>query len=285
MIGLKRSEGNARAQIEERIIFPRACDVILMCRDMKTKEGKLQEAQIEAGVPNWRRSKTAETEIILIDLKDALCHFPINPLELKHCISPGVVQGTALIWIAMLFGFSGAPLIMERLSAAIGRVVASMFFHTAEAQVQVYVDDILVVLKGDKVARDNMISMILYTLRAFGVNLSLEKGERGTRLVWIGTTFELKPNEVILSAPEKMVKEVKAHLESWPKKGMVPHKEVRSIVGKLSWLAGILPRMRWAVTCLYGALPTRRKKRKRAWSPNGWQTARKTRDQRWGSSR
>ena len=253
VIDLKRSEGNARAQIEERIILPRAYDVILMCRDMRSKESKLQEAQIDAGVPHWRRTASTESEIVLIDLKDAFCHFPINPKELKHCISPGVVQGTALIWIAMLFGFSGAPLVMGRLSAAIGRLLASLF-HTAEAQVQVYVDDILVVLKGDKVARDNMISLIVYTLRAFGVNLSLDKGERGTRLVWIGTTFELKRDELILSAPDKMVKEVKAHLEDWKKKGMIPHKEVRSIVGKLSWLAGILPRMRWAVTCLYGAL-------------------------------
>ena len=35
---------------------------------------------------------------------------------------------------------------------------------------------------------------------------------------------------------------------------MVPTKELRSFVGKLSWIAGIIPRVRWTVAALYAVL-------------------------------
>ena len=83
---------------------------------------------------------------------------------------------------------------MGRLSAAIGRLVASLA-HGAEMQGQVYVDDVLLLIHGGRTARDNIVALVLYTLKAFGVRLALEKGERGTRAVWIGTAFELAERE------------------------------------------------------------------------------------------
>ena len=53
VIDPRRSQGNARAQIEERIILPRAQDVVTMCRNMKSKEGEIAKAQ-DAGVPTWK---------------------------------------------------------------------------------------------------------------------------------------------------------------------------------------------------------------------------------------
>ena len=46
-------------------------------------------------------------------------------------------------------------------------------------------------------------------------------------------------------------------LESWDKRGMVPIKDLRRFCGRVSWLAGILPRTRWTVRVLYGALHDR----------------------------
>ena len=65
--------------------------------------------------------------------------FACIPSELKNCISPGLHTGTAIIWVAMLFGFKAAPLVMGRLSAAIGRLLQSLF-HPAAGQVQVYIE-------------------------------------------------------------------------------------------------------------------------------------------------
>ena len=51
-----------------------------------------------------------------------------------------------------------------------------------------------------------------------------------------------------------MVKEVKSTLDSWSGKGMIPTKEFRSFLGKLEWVAGIIPRLRWTVSSMYAVL-------------------------------
>ena len=94
IIDMRRSQGNRRATVDERIVLPRAQDVILMARDMTAKRGQLADAEAEVGVPVWRRSSEPGMEWVLIDLKHAFCHFPVHSRELTHCISPGLTEGS-----------------------------------------------------------------------------------------------------------------------------------------------------------------------------------------------
>ena len=59
---------------------------------------------------------------------------------------------------------------------------------------------------------------------------------------------------VKLTVPKKMMSEVAQALEAWESKGMVSFKEVQQLTGRLSWIAGILPRTRWAVSIMYAVL-------------------------------
>lgn len=95
--------------------------------------------------------------------------FGVHPDELKHCISPGLQSGTAL-----LFGFKGAPLVMGSLSAAIGRLIQSSF-HPAAHQVQVYM--MARAARGSQL-RNLQLAKVLYVLAAFGVQVAMPKGER-----------------------------------------------------------------------------------------------------------
>ena len=165
------------------------------------------EERAEEDAEDRKENGPVETEIFLIDLKDAFCHFAIHKDELRHCVSPGVRPGEALVWVAMLFGFKAAPLLMARLSAAVGRLLQSMV-QPHECMTQIYVDDVLLLATGTREHRERLLSMVLYTLGAMGMMLSLDKGERGTRLTWIGTTIELREDVVEFGIPEKMVKEV-----------------------------------------------------------------------------
>ena len=254
VIDMKRSRGNDRANIKERIVLPRAQDIVESLRVMRSRERELRGRDSERSILKSSKAfKDTEVEFCLLDLQDAFCHFGVHPTELKHCVSPGLESGTGILWVAMLFGFKGAPLIMGRLSAAIGRLVQSMF-HPAAAQTQVYIDDVALMLRGSQQCRDLNLAKVLYVLAAFGVQVAMEKGERGQRVQWIGTTFELIPNYVVLGAPEKMIGEVKDTLDSWTKKGMIPTKELRSFLGKLAWIAGSIPRLRWTVTAMYAVL-------------------------------
>ena len=60
-----------------------------------------------------------------------------------------------------------------------------------EAQLQVYIDDILMMARGTIAELNSLVAMGLYTLKAFGVNFSLGKGERGSALKWIGVKILL----------------------------------------------------------------------------------------------
>ena len=150
VIDMKRSKGNERAKVAERIVLPRAQDIVTSLRVMRAREheGK-EEAPRRSVLRGSKAYLQDEVEFILLDLKDAFCHFGVHPDELKHCVSPGLECGTALVWVAMLFGFKGAPLVMGRLSAAIGRLLQSLF-HPASGQVQVYIDDVALMLRGPK---------------------------------------------------------------------------------------------------------------------------------------
>ncbi len=243
---MRKSGGNARCRVPERIT--RATDVVEGARWMRENSTKLEE-QLQA--EDYRDTDPDQAEMFSIDLADAFCHWPVCQEELSNCVAPQVGLGKFVVFVALLFGFKGAPLLMGRLSSAIGRLLQALV-HPWELQTQVYIDDILGVLAGPIEHRQKLLAMVLYTLGAFGINVSLKKGERGRRIKWIGVTDY--PTKLVLGISQKMVDELKSPLENAKGRGMIGIKILRSLVGKLSWMAGVIPRMRWVVNVGYATL-------------------------------
>ena len=149
---------------------------------------------------------------------------------------------------------------MGRLSSAVGRLMAALI-KPEHGQAQVYVDDLLLLARGTQEERWSMVSLLLYTLRALGVQVSLRKGERGEQIKWIGVVINLDwvntpkgERKLVYAIPKNMICEIKETLESWEGKGMIGLRELRTLTGKLSWVAGIVTRMRWAVSVLYSVI-------------------------------
>ena len=92
------------------------------------------------------------------------------------------------------------------------------------------------------------------------MQIALSKGERGQQAQWIGVKMLMQwpanpmDGSVTYAAPKKMAEEILATLRQWLAKGMVSHRELRSTTGRLSWVAGIVPRLRWAVSVLFAVL-------------------------------
>ena len=194
-------------------------------------------------------------EMITADLTDAYCHLPVHPEEHANCLSPGVHPSETLMWVAMLFGFKGAPLLMGRFAACLARIWQSLV-APSEMQSQLYMDDPIWILRGPSSRRNRNLALLLYTARALGIKLAWHKGARGSQLSWIGVMFEVIQAEAMikLTVPRKMMNEIKATLETWEQKGMVSLREVQQVTGRLSWVAGILPRTRWAVSIMYAVV-------------------------------
>ena len=92
---------------------------------------------------------------------------------------------------------------------------------------------------------------------ALGFRISLQKGMRSTQVTWVGVRFTVTPDHVVVGLPEKFVKDLVELLEAWHNKGMVAIKELRQAAGRISWMAGILPRARWVVATFYRDLRER----------------------------
>ena len=247
IIDLRRSGGNSKARLEERLVLPRALDAVGMMRTMaKMKEGPNIAEQREL----WKR------ELVLIDISDAFPHLAVHHQELEHCLTPGLQEGEFFLFRALLFGYKTAPLLWSRVAAWLGRLLqACVPLH--EGRHQIYLDDSLWLIQGTLQRRNEVLAFILYTMGALGFNLSINKGERGARVTWSGVEFHLGDNHVLLTLPEKFINDLQERVGAWEAKGMAPLKDLRAICGKLSWLSGVLPRTRWMLRVFYAVLAQR----------------------------
>ncbi|CAE7212170.1 unnamed protein product [Symbiodinium sp. CCMP2592] len=256
IIDLLRSGGNKRARVPERIILPRGSDVIAMMKKLWQLKGERATAvdPLDNIGEEPDGSEDPGIEIVGADLSDAYCHFPVARKELSNCLAPGLEEEEIIIFCAMLFGFKAAPLIMGRLSAALARLWQSMIMR--DGALQLYMDDPLFAILGPLNRRRGIIAMLLYTAMAMGINLAFHKGERGLRVKWIGIAMELNVSEATftLSIPKKVAAEILEKIQEWKGKGMISLRELRATTGRLSWVAGIVPRLRWAVSILYAVV-------------------------------
>ena len=241
VIDLRRSGGNAKSELPERLVLPRPLDGVQSLREQKRKQ--VEKGQGECGA-----------EFALIDISDAFTTLPLHSKELRHSLSPSTKEREMLQFRALLFGYRTAPLLYSRLAALMSRLLQSVVDHTVACH-QTYLDDALWVLMGSLEERNVNLSIVLYTLLAFKMKISMGKGERAAHVTWVGVKFSIiDQRTVVLGLPEKFMEELLGMLRKWKNVGLAPNKELRQLAGKASWLAGILPRAKWTVSILYGVL-------------------------------
>ena len=192
IIDLKRSGGNSKASLPERLILPRAQDVITTAKELHRLQP--EEASERAG---WAR------EMVLVDVSDAFPHLGVHGKELEHCLAPDIEGSGYLLFRALLFGYKTAPLLWSRLAAWVARLLQSCIpLHVG--QHQMYLDDSFWMLQGTLRERTTALAFIIYTMAALGLEVSIKKGERGAQVTWAGLRFRLiSRDEMLLTLPEK----------------------------------------------------------------------------------
>eukprot|EP00435_Cladocopium_sp_Y103_P052216 s2086_g16.t1 len=248
IIDLRRSGGNSKSRLGERLALPRVIDAVQMMRSMV--RAKMEVTQEEAQ-EMWKR------ELLLIDVSDAFPHLAVHHKELEHCVTPGLAEGEYFLFRALLFGFKTAPLLWSRTAAWMARALQACVPHH-EGQHQVYLDDSLWMVQGTLNHRNMVVGFVLYTMSALGFTVSVRKGERGSKVTWMGVEFRLLPDsDLLVTLPEKFLAELQQRVSAWETKGMAATKELRMVCGKLSWLSGVLPRTRWMLRVFYAVLAQR----------------------------
>ena len=246
VIDLRRSRGNSKAKLPEKLVLPRPLDAVEMLRDLRQGHPGLvtaDETQNRWGL-----------EMALVDVSDAFMSLAVHRQEWPHTVTPTTVQNEYCVFCALLFGFKTAPLLYSRVAALLARCLQSAM-DPSLAMHQVYLDDSLWGLQGTLQERNLCLTFILYTMAALGFRIALHKGIRSSNVTWVGVRFQIVDiNTVVVSLPEKFIQDLVELLRGWQGRGMVATKDLRSAAGRISWLAGVLPRSRWVVSVFYATL-------------------------------
>lgn len=245
IIDLRRSGGNQKANLPERLTLPRPRDAVATARDVFELRGHCQ-----------RQEGTVIREMAVIDIQDAFMSLGVASEELPHTLTPSLVEDEYYCFCALLFGYKTAPLLWSRTAALLARLQQSLV-EGHEGQHLVYLDDGLWFLQGNLHNRNLVLSMVLTTAAALGFKVSLKKGMRATQVSWIGIRMTLTEDALLMGLPTKYTDDLVEILKRWEGAGMASIKELRQVCGKVAWLAGILPKARWVVAVFYKVLHSR----------------------------
>lgn len=241
VIDLRRSGGNSKSRLPEKLVLPRVVDAIRTLREVRRAEGRERDS-------SWN------LEFSLVDIADAFTVMPVAEKELKHTLAPSTNPEEILVFQALLFGYKVAPLIYARFASMLVRLLQSGL-EVGEGAHNVYLDDSLWIFQGSLKERSASLSFVLNTMKALGVKVALKKGQRAAEVQWVGVTFTLvDPDTLILNLPAKFMEELKMILVKWEGAGQAPVKELRMVAGKCAWLGGVLPRARWITSVMYAVL-------------------------------
>ena len=243
VIDLRRSGGNLKSRLPERLVLPRLSDALELMKEIRKRSASSEDREDET-----------ELEIALVDVADAFTTLPVAAEELGHTMAPSTRPDELLVFQALLFGYKVAPLLYSRFASLIARLLQSGIKLNRGGH-EVYLDDSLWALQGTLKARTNTLAYILNTMGALGIKVSLKKGSRASKATWIGVSLNIIDKDtVIVGLPDKFIHELQEMLKKWDKSGYAPLKELRVVAGKAAWLGGVLPRARWVMSVFYAVL-------------------------------
>ena len=207
----------------ERVVLPRQTDLI---------EDALQHLATHEQHPG------VTSEFMVLDFSNAFFIVPLRREERKYF----VIQFRSKFYVfkVMAQGASASPLCWGRVAALIARLTQAMFVAHDEMSLQVFVDDPCAVVSGSRIARDTIITTIILVWRALGFPLSFKKGQRGSRVVWIGNTFKFMPTSVVASVKPETLQTLERQCREIVQLNMVPKKTVRSLAGRTNHVATLL---------------------------------------------
>ena len=236
VVDLRRSHVNALVIAPERIVLPRLRDVLKDGVDLV--RGCLVHEQVEAMVS---------------DFADAFHSLPVHPDEEKYCLAR--IEGDKfLVFKTVMFGGVSSPLTWGRSGAFLMRGAAALVAK-AEARAQCYVDDPIVLAKGDKEARSKLFSMVLLWFIIFGLKMSWKKVARGLRVDWCGATVAFPDRHLVrVSLSAEFVKALQNEVAEVLAKPLVKLRVLRHVVGRASWAFSLVPMLRPILAPLWAVL-------------------------------
>jgi hypothetical protein len=228
---LRRNRVNDDVEVPERVVLPRI-------RDAAADAMGLLDGAKRRNSAGRGPAESAEVEAAVIDIKDAFRLLDVHPSEWRFLA--GEFLGRFFLWRALVFGCVSSPLLWCRMVGLIVRLLQALLGGT-EARLNVYIDDILLLVMGTAKRRRRLLTVALLFLAVIGVPIAYHKIEYGAQVEWIGALYCVTGSILTVTVPAKKRDEVLDEIEAILELNLVPRTRLRTMAGKLGHLAGIVP--------------------------------------------
>ena len=234
---MRRSGANTCCNQGERILLPRLLDVA---------------AGILEGMRNGQ-----ECWMACIDIKDAFMNIPI--MAERYAVTAAKPKGDPnaameyVIFDTLVFGAASSPTIWGRFASWLARTTCTI---EPRAAVQVYVDDPIYVLRGEWDSVVEQLTNILLWTAISGFPVKLAKAAGGKKIQWVGAQLQVhnETKTVEITIPKDKIEKVQTLTDKYLSRPVVGCKELRSYVGTLSFIAGLIPHLRPFLSSLWSVL-------------------------------
>ena len=192
-----------------------------------------------------RATEDQRVTMFIADIVDAFWLIPLHPKERKFFCAK--LRGKFYLFTRTAQGSRMAPLTFAAIMALASRWIQSL---SDEFQLQTYVDDPLVIIKGIR----RLAVIIAAAWQIMGFPLAFHKATLSDKLTWIGVQLEICEASLIAEVTEAKVGEISQLLTEALKHNLVSVKCLRTIIGKCMSIASVIVVWRPFVQQLYTAL-------------------------------
>ncbi len=185
------------------------------------------------------------------DIFDAFHQVPLHPSEWRFTAAS--FKGKYYVFKVLVFGSASAPTIWGRYAAFAGRSTSAICGHMG-IRMQMYVDDPVFIASGSLAQATQGITVALLWFSILGLPLVWKKSDGGSSITWIGAQMSVSPGKFTVTIPEDKIQDLLNKINSVLQSTVIPIRTLRSITGKLSFVAGLVPQLRpflsplWAVS-------------------------------------
>ena len=230
---LLRSSVKSVVQQGERVVLPHVLDFVNDARDLS------------------QLSRVKDLQRFGTDISDAFHQVPLRPDEWRFTAAS--FQGVFYVFKVLVFGSASAPTVWGRFASFAGRSTSAICSHMG-IRMQMYVDDPVFMAVGPMPAASRAITVALLWFNILGLPLAWGKSDGGQALTWIGAHLSVAPGTFTVTIPEDKIHNLLSLILSVLRTAVVTKRTLRTITGKLSFVAGLVPQMRpflsplWAVS-------------------------------------
>jgi hypothetical protein len=172
-----------------------------------------------------------------IDLKSAYRSVPISQNSQKFTGLSWFIDGKKKYFIdtRLPFGAKASPGIFHRITQSVARMMARRGYHN----IRVYLDD-FIIIEQSKQECLNVMNVLISLLRLLGFHINWDKVEGpSTAITFLGIC--INSISMTLSIPSTKILDICESVTQFSNRYRASKKQLQSLVGKLSWVARVVP--------------------------------------------